>query len=138
MLPDLDAVTASYHRCRASDHFIDTFYEHFLAKSREVAEKFRGTDFTRQKFMLRESLLMMLLFNHDEAGAVEELERLAERFLRPITVDRRMTVSTILKLAVRERRRFSTADQLAFQLEVLKHVVRAFGHAKFPPQMTIG
>ena len=82
MLPDLDAVTTSYHRCRTSDRFIDTFYEHFLAKSKEVAEKFRGTDFTRQKFMLRESLLMMLLFNHDEAGAVEELERLAERHSR--------------------------------------------------------
>lgn len=82
MLPDLDAVTASYHRCRASDRFIDTFYEHFLAKSRDVAEKFRGTDFTRQRFMLRESLLMMLLFNHDDPGAVEELERLAERHSR--------------------------------------------------------
>jgi len=82
MLPDLDAVTASYHRCRASDRFIETFYEHFLAKSKEVAEKFRGTDFTRQKFMLRESLLMMLLFNHDGPEAVEELERLAERHSR--------------------------------------------------------
>ena len=82
MLPDLDAVTASYHRCRASEHFIDTFYEHFLTKSREVAEKFRGIDFTRQKFMLRESLLMLLLFNHDDPGAVEELERLAERHSR--------------------------------------------------------
>lgn len=40
MLPDLDDVTASYHRCRASDRFIDTFYEHFLAKSREVAADF--------------------------------------------------------------------------------------------------
>ena len=82
MLPDLDDVTASYHRCRASDRFIDTFYEHFLAKSRAVAEKFRGTDFTRQKFMLRESLLMMLLFNRDDPEAVKELERLAERHSR--------------------------------------------------------
>lgn len=82
MLPDLDAVTASYHRCRASDRFIDTFYEHFLAKSKEVAEKFRGTDFTRQKLMLRESLLMMLLFNRDNPEAVEELAQLAERHSR--------------------------------------------------------
>lgn len=77
MLPDLDAVTASYHRCRSSDRFIDTFYEHFLAKSEEVAVRFRATDFTRQRFMLRESLLMILLIHHGEAGAVEELERLA-------------------------------------------------------------
>ena len=82
MPPDLDAVTASYHRCRASARYIDTFYEHFLAKSKEVAEKFRGTDFSRQKFMLRESLLMILLFHHGEPGAIEELERLAERHSR--------------------------------------------------------
>jgi hypothetical protein len=43
MFPDLDPVTASYHRCRASVGFIDTFYAHFLAKSREVADKFRRT-----------------------------------------------------------------------------------------------
>ena len=47
MFPDLDAVTASYHRCRDSAGFVDTFYAHFLAKSREVADKFRGTDFAR-------------------------------------------------------------------------------------------
>lgn len=82
MLPNLDAVTASYHRCRASEGFLDTFYEHFLAKSPEVAQKFRGTDFAHQKLMLRESLLAMLLFNLDSGEAREELERLAERHSR--------------------------------------------------------
>jgi len=82
MFPDLDAVTASYHRCRDSAGFVDTFYAHFLAKSREVADKFRSTHFTRQKLMLRESLLSMLLFNLGSADALAELERLAERHSR--------------------------------------------------------
>lgn len=82
MLPDLDAVTASYHRCRTDDRFIETFYDHFLAKSDEVQDKFRGTDFVRQRLMLRESLLMMLLFNRREPSAIEELERLGETHSR--------------------------------------------------------
>ena len=82
MPPILDAVTASYHRCRADDRFIETFYDRFLAKSDEVARRFRATEFTRQRFMLRESLLMILLYHHGERGAVEELERLGERHSR--------------------------------------------------------
>ena len=82
MLPNLDAVTASYRRCRSNEEFIDTFYEHFLAKSQEVSEKFRGTDFARQKLMLRQSLLAMLLFNLGSDLAREELERLGERHSR--------------------------------------------------------
>jgi hypothetical protein len=82
MLPNLDSVTASYHRCRSSAGFVDTFYAHFLAKSQEVADKFRGTDFERQKLMLRESLLAMLLFNLGSGETREELERLAERHSR--------------------------------------------------------
>jgi hypothetical protein len=82
MLPDLDAVTASYQRCRASEGFIDTFYMLFLGKSQEVVEKFRHTDFTRQKLMLRESLLLMLLFNRNEQDSIKELKRLGERHSR--------------------------------------------------------
>lgn len=82
MMNDLDAVTVSYHRCRASAGFFDTFYERFLAKSAEVAEKFRQTDFARQKLMLRESLVSMLLFNLGAGSARAELEQLAERHSR--------------------------------------------------------
>lgn len=82
MLTDLDAVTASYHRCRASAGFFDRFYERFLAKSPDIAHKFRHTDFKRQKLMLRESLISMLLFNQDIGTAREELERLAARHSR--------------------------------------------------------
>ena len=82
MLPDIDAVTNSYHRCLHTSGFVDTFYELFLAKSPEVAEKFRNTDFTRQKRMLRESLLMMVMFNHDPDSVREDLEQLARRHSR--------------------------------------------------------
>ncbi|QEG35611.1 globin [Bythopirellula goksoeyrii] len=75
----IDDVTASYHRCRASDDFIGTFYKKFLSKSPEVADKFLHTDFTRQKLMLRESLLSMLTYNLGSEDARQELERLAER-----------------------------------------------------------
>ena len=80
MLPsDLDDVTRSYHRCLSSKDFLDTFYDRFLAKSVEVAEKFRGTDFTRQKMMLRESLLMMVMFSRDPAALEDEMTQLAQR-----------------------------------------------------------
>jgi hemoglobin-like flavoprotein len=82
MTANLDAVTASYHRCRASEGFFDRFYERFLAKSPAVAHKFRNTDFKRQKLMLRESLISMLLFNQNVGTAREELERLAARHSR--------------------------------------------------------
>jgi hemoglobin-like flavoprotein len=79
---DLDAVTRSYHRCLHSEGFTDTFYEHFLAKSAAVAEKFRATDSTRQKRMLRESLLMMVMFDRDPEGVAKEMTKLAEHHNR--------------------------------------------------------
>ncbi|MGD9636186.1 MAG: globin domain-containing protein [Pirellulales bacterium] len=82
MFTDLDAVSASYHRCRASEGFFDRFYERFLAKSPDIAHKFRHTDFKRQKLMLRESLISMLLFNQNIASALEDVERLADRHSR--------------------------------------------------------
>jgi hemoglobin-like flavoprotein len=82
MMTELDQVTASYHRCRNSEGFFDAFYERFLAKSPEVAQKFRHTDFKRQKLMLRESLISMLLFNLGVGTAREELERLGDRHSR--------------------------------------------------------
>ena len=80
--PDLDVVTRSYHRCMSSDRFLDSFYDLFLAKSFEVSQKFLNTDFQRQKRMLRESLLMLLLFNRDPQGVKKDMVQLAERHSR--------------------------------------------------------
>lgn len=75
----LDEVTASYHRCRADESFIDTFYDVFLAKSPEIAKKFVHTDFKHQKLMLRESLLEMLCLEQGLDGSREEIELLGRR-----------------------------------------------------------
>ena len=79
---DLDEVKSRYHRCISKKTFLDTFYDCFLSKSDEVAYKFRGTDFTRQKRMLRESILMMVMFSRDPVGVEEDMIKLAERHNR--------------------------------------------------------
>lgn len=83
MLPDdIDAVTASYHRAMYGGKFLDTFYDIFLAKSPEVSRRFQHTDFVHQKLMLRQSLLMMVMFNHEPESVRGELEKLGERHSR--------------------------------------------------------
>ena len=75
----LDEVTASYHRCREDDRFIDTFYDIFLLKSPKIAKMFEHTDFRHQKLMLRESLLEMLCLEQGIEGARTEIEQLGQR-----------------------------------------------------------
>lgn len=58
---DLEIFNDSLERCRAKGNFIDRFYERFLASSPQVAEKFKHTDFTRQRRMLQASLYTILL-----------------------------------------------------------------------------
>ena len=74
-----DELIASYHRCRASEGFIDAFYDIFLSKSPEIAQKFSQTDFTIQKLMLRESLLEMLCFDRGLPGTRGAIETLGRR-----------------------------------------------------------
>src|SRR5438046_10567772 len=54
------AFNESFERCMASGRFFDVFYDHFLRSSPEIAAKFQGTDFNRQKRMLKLSLYMMV------------------------------------------------------------------------------
>ena len=74
-----DQVIASYHRCRQSSAFFDTFYDIFLGKSPEIAAKFAHTDFARQKLMLRESLFEMLNYYGGIESVREEIEQLGKR-----------------------------------------------------------
>jgi hemoglobin-like flavoprotein len=74
-----DQVIASYHRCRQSGTFFDTFYGIFLGKSPEIAAKFALTDFARQKLMLRESLLEVLNLYAGIESVREEIEQLGKR-----------------------------------------------------------
>ena len=79
MSEQVDKVVASYHRCRSSDEFIDTFYEVFLGASPKIREMFAGTNFKIQKLMLRESLLEMLFFEQGMPGADEYIIKLGRR-----------------------------------------------------------
>ncbi len=62
---------ASLQRCNAHPRFLDRFYEVFLASSPKVQEKFRNTDFVRQKRALRASLHLILLASTGEPGGPE-------------------------------------------------------------------
>ena len=74
----LETFDGSLGRCNAKEGFLDRFYDRFLAMSPKVAEKFRNTDFVRQKRALRASFHMMLLAAGDgENGAERHLGDLA-------------------------------------------------------------
>src|SRR4051812_23223249 len=73
-----DSVVASYHRARQSGHLFDTFYDLFLHKSADIPPMFARTDFARQKMMLRESILEMLLFVQTGSGQ-DFIKRLGAR-----------------------------------------------------------
>ena len=49
----------SFERCINDPHFLDQFYEHFLASSDEVSVMFKNTDMGTQKVMLMTSLVYM-------------------------------------------------------------------------------
>lgn len=76
MTNESNEVTTSFYRCRRDGHFVDTFYDLFLSKSPEIAQKFDETDFRVQKLMLRQSLLEMICFDRGIPGTSEEIERL--------------------------------------------------------------
>jgi hemoglobin-like flavoprotein len=68
----------SLERCTARHDFLDRFYETFLASSKEVAEKFKHTDFKTQKMLLKASLYIMMLAAMGKPEAHTHLERIAE------------------------------------------------------------
>ena len=61
----LDLFDRSLARCEARPDFLDLFYEKFMASSPDVAEKFAGTDFVRQKRALTASFHHLLLVAQD-------------------------------------------------------------------------
>lgn len=67
----------SYQRCRNNPAFMDIFYDRFLSTSPVVREKFKNTDFVRQKRMLRASLLHLISISGGR-NADHQLERVAE------------------------------------------------------------
>jgi hypothetical protein len=49
----------SFERCINDPHFLDQFYDIFLASSDEISAKFKDTDMGTQKAMLMTSLVYM-------------------------------------------------------------------------------
>lgn len=83
---DIELFNDSLERCTARPGFFDRFYERFLASSEDVREKFKNTDFRKQKRALRTSLFMMMHRNPEVDIHLERIARLhsrSERDIRP-------------------------------------------------------
>jgi hemoglobin-like flavoprotein len=78
----LEAYVGSLTRCLGLPAFLDRFYEIFLESSPEVAEKFKHTNFARQKVALGQSLYLMVMAAEGGEAAVAYLDRIAERHAR--------------------------------------------------------
>ena len=74
---DIALFNDSLERCTARHDFLDRFYQTFVASSKEVAEKFKHTDFERQKMVLKASLYTMMLAAMGKPEAEAHLERIA-------------------------------------------------------------
>jgi hemoglobin-like flavoprotein len=80
---------ASLRRCLSSKGFLDRFYELFLDSSPEVKAKFEGTDFERQKRMVRDSFRIIEVLAESPPGSpawsqMHEIARTHDRHHRDI------------------------------------------------------
>jgi hemoglobin-like flavoprotein len=75
----LTTFSGSLSRCLADPGFLTRFYELFVGSSPEVAEKFKHTDFDKQKRALSSSLYVMVMAMEGGAPALAYLERIAEQ-----------------------------------------------------------
>jgi hemoglobin-like flavoprotein len=91
---DLSRFNDSVERCRRDPTFIDHFYELLMRSSPEVAAKFSGTDFRRQRRVLIASLYCLMLAGEGEPEGEAHLRRMAaihdrdHRDIRPDLYDR--------------------------------------------------
>jgi hemoglobin-like flavoprotein len=58
--PEIELFNDSLARCQRGGQFFQRFYDQFLASSPEVREKFRNTDFRKQRRMLQTSFYMLV------------------------------------------------------------------------------
>ena len=63
---------------RENRDFFDIFYHRFMAKSEQIREKFKNTNFTNQKSVLKNSLMYMQTF-YESGIAGDYLQNLACR-----------------------------------------------------------
>ncbi len=75
---DAELFNSSFERCQSKPGFLERFYRIFLGSSPEVAEKFRHTDFVRQREVLKASLYMLMLASLGTPEALQHLDRMAQ------------------------------------------------------------
>ena len=78
-MEEIDVVTHSYGRACLNPHLIDRFYEVFLSSHPEIKPLFRHTDFTKQKQLLKTSVIMLLAHLEGKSAWTENLIQLAKR-----------------------------------------------------------
>ena len=74
---EIELFNDSLERCTGASGFLDRFYELFVASSEEVAQKFKHTDFQKQKRALRISLYMMMQATEGKAEGDTHLKQIA-------------------------------------------------------------
>jgi hemoglobin-like flavoprotein len=75
---DIALFNDSFLRCQNSSGFLDRFYELFLASSKEVRDKFKNTDFQKQKMALKSSFYMMMLTVQGNARGQRYIEEISD------------------------------------------------------------
>lgn len=69
----------SLARCLAEEAFLNRFYELFVASSPAIAEKFRDTDFERQRRAMGASLYVIVLALEQGEAAMIYLDQIAKQ-----------------------------------------------------------
>ena len=113
-------VMQSYGRCCASPSFFDTFYDHFLASSPAIREKFAHTNMVAQKQLLRAGILNLVLYargmSDTKLRALGQSHSREGLDIRPELYD--LWLDALL-LAVREHDRQAPQEDLIAWREVL-------------------
>jgi hemoglobin-like flavoprotein len=69
----------SLARCLVEEAFLNRFYELFVGSSPAIAEKFRGTDFERQRRAMGASLYVIVLALEQGEAAMIYLDQIAKQ-----------------------------------------------------------
>ncbi len=113
-------VMQSYGRCCASPSFFDTFYQHFLASSPAIRDKFTKTNMVAQKQLLRAGILNLVLYargmSDTKLRALGQSHSREGLDIRPELYD--LWLDSLL-LAVKEHDKDADSDILAAWREVL-------------------
>lgn len=75
---DIQLFNDSLERCTANPDFLGRFYEIFVAASPEIAAKFKSTNFSKQKRMLKASLYLLIYAVEGKPEGLAHLNRMAE------------------------------------------------------------